>query len=172
VLGQLHALSRFATAEGAEDLALPATACSRHHPPRTRFGAAISSGPARFGDSPGMADLVSHLLGNAVLPVVFAFGILGRRLASRVRDANSRPPKLQRASGMETDTEIHRLRAGGQSGGGALDALLARFGRFPRSMTRSSIAPWLAKSELSDRHLEAYSLRRDRGRRAQRAGME
>jgi hypothetical protein len=27
-------------------------------------------------------------LGNAVLPVMFAFGILGRRLASRIRDAN------------------------------------------------------------------------------------
>jgi hypothetical protein len=38
--------------------------CSRHHPSRTKFGTVISSGPARFGDSPGMADLASHLPGQ------------------------------------------------------------------------------------------------------------
>jgi hypothetical protein len=39
-------------------------------------------------------------LGNAVLPVMFAFGILGRRLASGSAVAEFRPPKPQRASGV------------------------------------------------------------------------
>jgi hypothetical protein len=34
---------------------------SRHHPPSTRFGAPAASPTARFGDSPSMVDLASHL---------------------------------------------------------------------------------------------------------------
>ena len=44
--------------------------------------------------------LLATSLGNAVLPVMFAFGILGRRLAAGSAVADLRQPRPQRANGV------------------------------------------------------------------------
>jgi hypothetical protein len=105
VVGQLHALSRFATTEGVEDLALPATAAWAVPAAEalsvpglllTMVGSTILGITLLVrGSAPRLPALLLALaiplawlilqatsLGNAVLPVMFAFGILGRRLAS------------------------------------------------------------------------------------------
>jgi hypothetical protein len=84
VVGQLHALSRFATAEGAEDLALPATAAW--------------AVPAAEALSPllgwGDADLVYVTYGKIWFPLFLAFTLVQ---VSEVVDGLGRRPVNGRA---------------------------------------------------------------------------